>query len=55
MEKKFYKNCGCGGYPPCQRCNGTGRVRDRDTELEYADYCRDRDRDDRLEREREGR
>ena len=52
--RRFWKDCGCGGYPPCQRCGGSGRVEDRDAEMEYADYCHDRDRDDRMEREREG-
>lgn len=51
--KKFWKDCGCGGYPPCPSCHGTGRVRDYDAEMEYADYCHDRDKDDRLERRRE--
>ena len=51
MAKKFWKPCGCGGLPECQRCGGRGQVEDRDAEMEYADYCRDRDRDDKLQRE----
>ena len=47
-ERRFYKDCGCGGLPECWRCGGTGRVRDRYAEMEYADYCHDRDRDERL-------
>jgi hypothetical protein len=50
-ERWFYKPCGCGGLPECARCGGSGEVRDRDAELDYADYCYDRDKDDRLERE----
>ena len=49
-ERRFYKDCGCGGLPECWRCGGTGRVRDRDAEMEYADYCHDMDRDERMER-----
>jgi hypothetical protein len=53
MAKKFWKKCGCGGDPTCYTCKGTDRVEDREAELEYADYCHDRDKDDRLERKHE--
>jgi hypothetical protein len=46
--RKFHKDCGCGGLPECWRCGGTGRVRDYEADREYADHCRDRDRDERL-------
>lgn len=54
MSRKFWKKCGCGGDPTCYTCKGTDRVEDREAELEYADYCHDRDKDDRLERKRNG-
>lgn len=54
MARKFYKECRrhCGGYPACPACDGTGKVRDYELETEYVEYCSDRDRDERMERER---
>ncbi len=55
MSRKFFKKCGCGGDPTCCSCRGTDRVRDYDAEVEYADHCRDRAKDERAERERDER
>lgn len=49
---KFWKECGCGGDPTCYSCKGTGRVRDRDAEMEYGDRRHDEMKDERMERER---
>lgn len=48
MERRFYRECGCDGDPACHRCRGTNRIRDSEAEMAYADYCHDRDKDDRL-------
>jgi hypothetical protein len=53
MARKFYKPCGCGGLPECHECRGSGQIEDRDAEMEYYDYCRERRRDAELEDERE--
>ena len=48
MSRKFWKKCGCGGDPTCLDCKGSNRREDREAEMEYADYCRDLDKDDKL-------